>query len=93
MELTIEEINTMINALDVWQKESMSDALTSAMLGMAFIQDKEKAEAYVDEKQAEAKRKMQDREETVILLKSKLVYTRRQIEKTQFISEAREVIA
>lgn len=93
MELTIEEINTLMDALDTWQKESMGSALMSGMLGMAIIGDREKAEAYLDEKQTEAKAKMQSREEITILLKAKLVYARRAIEKTQFISEAREVIA
>lgn len=71
-DLTVTEIDTLMEALDAWESKDMGDTLMTGMLSMALL-SKEDAKAEMEKEMAEAREKTRRKKETSILLKAKLI--------------------
>lgn len=80
--LTIEEINTLLEALDAWESQPTSSAAIGGMLGMALL-GKEKGDAYMEEAMDKSKSEVELRRERSIMLKAKLVELKRAVRSEQ----------
>lgn len=78
MNLTYEDYNFLLEALEAKRKEAGQDGMMSGMLGMMFSKGEEEAQSQFETKMDEAKEKGKLIEERVILLKAKLITMRDQ---------------
>lgn len=76
MELTHDEIDILLEAMEKWETyDAMSD-LTTTIFGAAFTRDAEQAKEFINKHEAERARKEGDKKakrERSILIKAKLI--------------------
>lgn len=76
MELTIEDIDVLIEAVEKWETADASDDLMFGMMGIMLAGSKENADKILKEQEvdrANSKEKRQVKKERAVLLKAKLI--------------------
>lgn len=80
--LTVQDIDDLIDSVEAWEKEPSSNALTGSILGAVLVgmsksdESKDKFEADDSDKQAKAKIETDRRKRRAIFLKAKLMELR-----------------
>lgn len=77
-ELTTEDINLLMEALETWKNKEQSDAMLGSMLGAIILspktkEDQDKYIAKTEDKFKEIEERRQLRDEQITLLKAKLI--------------------
>ena len=73
MDLTKQELGTLIEALSDWESAPSTKGLTSGMIGMMLSKGKDVGRAAMEEAAELAKEEGDKRKETAICLKAKLI--------------------
>ena len=79
MELELEDIETLMEALDALEQKAMSDGIVGGLLGMMLSDSKEQARGVLEKEISEAQQEGEATKERVILTKAKLVQMKRKM--------------
>ncbi len=85
-----QEINTIIEAIEVWEREDLGEGIVGGLMGALFSdkldqKSKDEMARKREESEAEGKRKQRIRREQGTMIKAKLIMIRDSIEVTNFI--------
>lgn len=79
MEIELEDIEILMEALNALEEKAMSDGLMGGLIGLMLVGDKSQAEKMLDKEMSEARQKDLEVKERVILTKAKLVQMKRKL--------------
>jgi hypothetical protein len=89
MQLTTQDINLMLEALEAWEKEAMSAGLLGGILGVIVAKDEEDATSRADARMAEASQEARRRSRSAVLLKAKLITMQDEMAPDQLFSKVK----
>lgn len=92
MELTVADINILLEAVDAWEDSDSMMGLTTSMLmlGLGVAGDTaEEKKANLTQTMNEAKAKQENKKEQAIMLKAKLLMLRQKLEVEEVAKEMR----
>lgn len=73
MELTREDLDVLVEAVETWEKAPMGEAMTTSIMGAMFLRDEDKADEFMQKEKTRAEGRERERKRKAIMLKAKLM--------------------